>query len=102
MWLIIGKVVLTYWGGAGIFRGALQAVQGVARAAGCVANGDAQAGLACLGDGAAAPGVGVLHEAEQTVASLKTAALAIGKPAAAPLQMPGRPGARNHAPQPQP
>jgi hypothetical protein len=102
MWLIIGKVVLTYWSAAGIIRGALQAVQGVALAAGCVANGDAQAGLTCLVGGAAAPGVGVLHEVEQTVASLKTAAMAIGRPATSPLQIPGRPATHNHVPQHQP
>ncbi|OAI42040.1 hypothetical protein AYO40_02075 [Planctomycetaceae bacterium SCGC AG-212-D15] len=73
-----GALVLSYWAGSGIVRGALQFGQGVALAAGCIANGDPKAALACMAGGMAAPIVGVMNEVQQTTDSAVMAARAIG------------------------
>jgi hypothetical protein len=73
-----GAFVVAYWAGSGIVRGALQFGQGVALAAGCIANGDPKAALACMAGGVAAPIVGVMNEIEQTADVAMMAARVIG------------------------
>jgi hypothetical protein len=74
-----GAFVVAYWAGSGIVRGALQFGQGVALAAGCIANGDPKAALACMAGGMAAPAVGLMNEAQQTADVAVTAAHMIGR-----------------------
>lgn len=74
-----GAFVVAYWAGSGIVRGALQFGQGVALAAGCIANGDPKAALACMAGGMAAPVVGLMNEVQQTADVAVAAAGMIGR-----------------------